>query len=211
MLRALQLLVFILGVAFFVSLAGLAYYSAPPANPNDQQTTAQTTEKKPQEAQNIRFAGFVHFLFPDAISIFTFWLVVATIVLGVVAYAQIDFLKRAEVTATNAATAAKNSADAEKKAADTSREALVKSQRAFVRAAGYPWLWRPDFDRPGKYFFDISPIVENAGATPTVDMKIVVDYAIRETPLPDGFDFPLKSNQEIRSSVLIKPSAPNMP
>jgi hypothetical protein len=33
-------------------------------------------------------------LFPDAISIFTFWLVIATILLGMAAYVQINFLRR---------------------------------------------------------------------------------------------------------------------
>jgi hypothetical protein len=79
-----------------------------------------------------------------------------------------------------------------KQSAETSREALVKSQRAFVRALGYPWLWRPDFDRPGKYLFDIAPLIENAGSTPTVDMTIITDYALRDTPVPDGFAFPYR-------------------
>jgi len=96
----------------------------------------------------------------------------------------------------------KKLAEAAKNSADTSREALVKSQRAFVRSAGFPWLWRPDFDRPGKYFFDIGPIIENAGATPTVDMTTVVNFALRETPLPDGFDFPYAVEPE---STLVGP------
>jgi hypothetical protein len=99
---------------------------------------------------------------------------------------QLDQMKTASKIAETAARATKE-------AADTSREALVKSQRAFVRSIGFPWLWRADFGRPGKYFYDITPVIENAGATPTVHMKIVVDYAIRETPLPDQFNFPYRT------------------
>jgi hypothetical protein len=88
-------------------------------------------------------------------------------------------------------------AEATKNAAETSREALIKSQRAFIRSIGFPWLWRPDFSRPGKYFYDITPIIENAGATPTVDMTIIVDSILRDAPIPDGFDFPYRDRPGI--------------
>jgi hypothetical protein len=64
---------------------------------------------------------------------------------------QLDEMKTASRIAETAAKATKD-------AADTSREALVKSQRAFVRSIAFPWLWRPDFGRPGKYFFDTPPL-----------------------------------------------------
>jgi hypothetical protein len=89
--------------------------------------------------------------------------------------------------------ATRTAANAAKNAADISREALVKSQRAFVGLLGWPWLWGPDFDRRGKYFYDIIPVIENTGATPTANMTIVVDYVIRDTPLPEGFDFPYRA------------------
>jgi hypothetical protein len=37
---------------------------------------------------------------------------------------------------------------------------------------------------------DITPIVENGGNTQTVDAKINVNSALRDEPLPEGFDFP---------------------
>lgn len=89
--------------------------------------------------------------------------------------------------------ATETAADAAKDAANTAHEALIKGQRAFVSVAAFPWLWRPDADRPGKYFYDITATIENAGNTPTIDMTIVSDCAFRDTPLPDDFDFPYRS------------------
>ena len=93
-------------------------------------------------------------------------------------------------------------AKASKEAADTQREALVKSQRAFVRLAAWPWLWRSDLDRPGKFFFDITPILENAGTTPTADMQVTINTALRDTELPQDFDFPYVAKS---SGTLIGP------
>jgi hypothetical protein len=87
----------------------------------------------------------------------------------------------------------KDSAKAAQQSADVAEKALVSTQRAFIRASNFPWLWRPDLDRPGKYFYDITPILENAGNTPTKDLMLVVDSALRETPLPDDFTFPYRA------------------
>jgi hypothetical protein len=128
MLKALQILVLFLAVAFFLALAGLAYLSSPPPTyPSEQQTATQATEKQPHEKQHT-FGGLINFLFPDAISIFTFWLVVATIVLGIIAYVQIDFLKRAEGIAAKTAQAAKESAAA----AQQSSDAIANVERPYI-------------------------------------------------------------------------------
>jgi hypothetical protein len=83
----------------------------------------------------------------------------------------------------------RKAATAAEQSAHTARDALISTQRAFVRVSGWPWLWRPDTDRPGKYFYDINPIVENTGNTPTVDLMIAVNWQLRDTSLPDDFDF----------------------
>jgi hypothetical protein len=131
MLRVLQFGALFLGLAFFLALAGLAYYSSSPSTPGEQQTTTHTAEKKPQEKEH-SFRGFINFLFPDAISIFTFWLVVATVVLGIIAYVQIDFLRRAEVISAQSAQAAKQSADAAKAAVELSDRTAARQLRAYV-------------------------------------------------------------------------------
>jgi hypothetical protein len=79
-----------------------------------------------------------------------------------------------------------------KESAEISRTSLISTQRAYVRVLNFPWLWRGDSDRPGKFFYDITPIVENGGNTQTVDAKINVNSALRDQPLPDDFDFPYK-------------------
>jgi hypothetical protein len=112
---------------------------------------------------------------------------------------------RADKTARIAANAAKNSAD-------VARDSLIYTQRAYVRVANFPWVWRPDWDRPGKYFYDITPIVENVGNTQTVDMKININSALRDNPLPEGFDFPyvadpgtslIGAHQSVRASNVV--------
>jgi hypothetical protein len=77
-----------------------------------------------------------------------------------------------------------------RESADIARDSLVSTQRAYVRVANFPWLWRGDTDRPGKFFYDITPIVENGGNTQTVDAKINVNSTLRDEVLPEDFDFP---------------------
>jgi hypothetical protein len=132
--------------------------------------------------------------FPDSTAVFTLFLVLFTAVLAYVSLKQLDFLGRAEIISARASNAARE-------AANTAHEALVKSQRAFVRISGFPWLWRPDLSRPGKYVYDIAPAVENGGDTPTVDMTINVNSALRDSPLPENFDFPYQSKDPGKTLV----------
>jgi hypothetical protein len=144
----------------------------------------------------------------EALAYYTLWLMVFTGILAVATVAlggatfglyltgekQIEH--NAEVAGAQASAMqesialAKISADAAKQSADVARDSLIHTQRAYVRVANFPWLWRGDTDRPGKFFYDITPIIENAGNTQTVDAKINVNWALRDDPLPEGFDFP---------------------
>ena len=56
-------------------------------------------------------------MLPDSISIFTFWLVLATAGLGIIAIYQVSFLQRGERIAADTAKAAKESAGYSKKCA----------------------------------------------------------------------------------------------
>jgi len=139
MLRTLQIGVVALGIAFFLALAGLAYYSsAPPAELNKQQTAGQADNKQPEKEKH-SLRGFIRFLFPDAISIFTFWLVIATILLGILGYTQISFLGRAEIIAAKSANAAKDASDAATASAKAANEANQLSRETFV-AGQRPWV-----------------------------------------------------------------------
>jgi hypothetical protein len=84
----------------------------------------------------------------------------------------------------------RESISAAKDSADIARLSLISTQRAYVRVANFPWLWRSDLSRPGKFFYDITPIVENGGNTQTVDAKINLNSRLTDAPLPEGFDFP---------------------
>lgn len=85
---------------------------------------------------------------------------------------------------------ARRSANAAKESADVAKDTLVLTQRAFVRVSNFPWVWRPDTDRPGKVFYDISPIIENGGNTPTVGMTINVNSQLMDAEMPEDFTFP---------------------
>lgn len=116
------------------------------------------------------------------LAIFTALLVAATISLFVSGERNVDVARQS-------AQAAKDAAVAARRSAEISERALIVTQRAYVRVINYPWVWRSDTDRAGKYFYDITPTVENFGNTPTVNAKINVNSALRDLPLPEGFDF----------------------
>jgi hypothetical protein len=186
--------------AFVVALA--VFLMMQPSDQPQQYQTNQPPANEPQEKAKENDAGKTFWqrmliiwrnTTNDAVAFFTFWLAIFSGMLVIVAVFQVWLLLRAEHVANSAAQAAKDSADAAKRSAEISERALIVGQRAVVRAVNFPWLWRPDIDRPGKYFYDITPIIENVGGSVTDDMKIVVDSALRETELPKGFDFPYRS------------------
>jgi hypothetical protein len=123
----LQIIAAVSAVALFLSLAGLAYYaSSPPSdNPSQQQTSTQP-EQKNQTRKEHTPRGFIRFMFPDAISIFTFWLVISTVLLALIAWIQIGSLNRSERIAIESAKAAKESAEATK-------ATLIASEKAWIR------------------------------------------------------------------------------
>lgn len=93
--------------------------------------------------------------------------------------------------------AARRSAAAANRSAEIAERALIVTQRPYVRVATFPWLWRRETDEKvakerGPIWYDMTPIVENVGGTPTVDMMINVNYELRDTVLPPDFDFPFK-------------------
>jgi hypothetical protein len=190
MLKLFHLSAILAAVVFFAAILGVAFYSSPYSdNPNEQKTAAEQQTSNQEQKKGITGSAFWRFWFPDSISVFTLCLVIATIVLAIVAVVQIGFLTRQEEIAVTAANAAKDSANAAKKSAEISQRALIIAQRPYIRVLGYPWLWRPDTDpsRSGKYWYDITPAIENVGNTPAA-IKIIMSFALRDTPLPEDFD-----------------------
>ncbi len=193
----------IIALALLLARSGDSWgQSQRPPNRNQAQTTQQpaTTDQRGTE----KSPAFVKILPPedadakakqeaadraakDALDTNTIRLGIAAIAVAFLQFIAIGvqawFLWRTVRVSGIAAKAAKDSADIAKRT-------LAVTQRAFVQVTDFPWLWRPDTDRPGKYFYDISPIIENVGNTPTVDMKIIRSSVLRDSVLPDDFDFP---------------------
>jgi hypothetical protein len=125
MLKTFEWLAILAVVVLLLSVVGISYLSSPPSGqPREQQAAAQTEAKQQSEEQH-SLRGFVRFMFPDAISIFTFWLTLATIGLGIVAVLQIGFLDRSERIAAETAQAAKDSAD-------IANKTLTATQRPWI-------------------------------------------------------------------------------
>jgi hypothetical protein len=144
--------------------------------------TDNEAEKRADEASEYGVFFGRRLKITDALlALFTLFLVVVGIGQGI-------FLYRTDQGTHKAAEAAKE-------AADVARDSLIYTQRAYVRLVNFPWLWRPDLDRPGKYLYDITPIVENSGNTQTIDARINVDYALRDDLLPEPFNFSFKGTE----------------
>lgn len=163
MLKSAQWIAAISVVALFVSLAVISYYSSPPSGqPREQQTSTQAEAENQGEKQH-SLRGFIRFMFPDAISIFTFWLTLATIGLGIVAVLQIGFLDRSETIASRSANAAKQSAD-------VAKDTLIATQR--------PWMWPETlavasdlvFKEDRSATISIRYIIKNMGNTPALNV-----------------------------------------
>lgn len=156
-----------------------------PAPQHTEQTTGQ--EKANQGKQGWEwFTDFALRVVSDPVAFFTLWIALFTAVL---AWSTIKLWKAGE----RQISIAKDSADAAKSSADTARDALVKLQRAQLFVQDFPWLWRPDLGRSGKYLYDIQPLIINTGNTATKNMMVEVEYLESDGPLPSGFDFPYVS------------------
>ncbi len=176
----LQIAAIFSAVVFFLTIAGLAYYSSqPPTYPSAQQSATQPHNEQPTKDRHT-FRGFINFLFPDAISIFTFWLVIATIGLGIIAGLQISFLGRAELISAEAAKAAKESAEAAKKSIETATEATHLDQRAWIGLEFMDAI--PNFPEVGKTFAAKGTLV-NSGKTPALNLLVysIIEPVLRES------------------------------
>lgn len=193
MLKSFEWLAILAAVVLLLSVVGISYLSSPPSGqPHEQQATAQT-ENENQSEKKHSLRGFIRFMFPDAISIFTFWLTLATIGLGIVAVLQIGFLDRSERIATIAAQAAKDSADAAKKAVELSDKTAERQLRAYIVVdQGYIG------QRGNKLIAFIN--VKNVGQTPAYD--VVMFHRLDSHGANQKYSpAPLPTNPESRSII----------
>jgi len=162
MLKALEWTAMLAAAILIVSAVGIAYLSSPPAhNSNEQQTTTETENQKQIGAQH-SLRGFIRFLFPDGIAVFTSVLALATILLGWIAIVQIGYLARAERISADSTKAAKDSADAAQKA-------LIAANRPWITADALGE--RIYYDVNGVNF-SIKYIVKNTGKSPATHIRI---------------------------------------
>jgi hypothetical protein len=71
--------------------------------------------------------------------------------------------------------------------AKLTKEALVADKRAFVFAESLFSYW--ENGQNGTYNWRFRPVWKNSGDTPTKRLEIHTNCELRNSPLPDGFDF----------------------
>jgi hypothetical protein len=200
MLKAVQLIAAASAIIFLLSLATISYLSSPPSGyPSEQQSTTESKAKQQAKEQH-SLRGFVRFMFPDAISIFTFWLVLATVALGIVAVVQIGLLNRAERIATESANAAKESAEATKSAVNLSDRRTELQLRAYVF---------PDVQRVINISVGQKPIIQilfrNTGRTPAYHLTSWYGADLRMYPNTGPFAPPPDDTKQQMSQRFVGP------
>jgi hypothetical protein len=180
MLKSLEWIAVAAGVVLLLSLVGVAYLSSPPSgHPREQQASAQAEQQnQTEEKHSVR--GFIRYLFPDGIAVFTFFLVLATIILGVVAIVQIGFLERAETIAAQSSKATKEAADATRDAVKLAEDTAKRQLRAyvFVNKAEIRVI---SANQPLQVLIEI----KNAGQTPAYRLRASLQAFVTAFPLAD--------------------------
>jgi hypothetical protein len=177
MLKTFEWVAVLAVVVLLLSIAGISYLSSPPpGQPREQQATAQAEAEQQGEKQH-SLRGFIRFMFPDAISVFTFWLTLATIALGVVAVLQIGFLDRSERIAAETAKAAKESADATRDAVKLSDKTAQRQLRAYV------YVDKAVVTLEGRKLKGLIEL-KNTGQTPAYDAVTVTQFDTQEVGRP---------------------------
>jgi hypothetical protein len=136
-------------------------------------------------------------IFTGAVALFTLLLVGATVMLYFAGERQ---LRLASETSKRQSDEMEKSIAVAENSADIARHAMVAGQRAFV----FPVSLVPEWligDQPGHYNWQFRPMWRNSGDTPTRNMTMHAGYELRDTPLPDNFDFDYPTT-EIGSALI---------
>lgn len=181
---------FALGASFFFGMYGRNVTESRHVAQDEQQAFNEAAKSRKEESDEaLAYYTLWLMAFTGVLAFATVCLGIATVLLYVTGEKQFAFAIRSAI---RQGKSTKESVEVAKRSADIAEQALVAGQRAYVRVAHFPWLWRGDLDRPGKYFYDITPIVENGGNTQTVGLRINVNSMLRDTPIPDDFAFPFQ-------------------
>jgi hypothetical protein len=125
---------------------------------------------------------------------YTFWMaLIGTIQAGLFIWQLILLRKGTEDS--------KIAAEAAKESADISRVAMISTERAFVQLNTFRWISHRDSES-SKIYWRIHPIFTNTGNTPTRKMKLRVKFEIRDSELPEDFDFSVKDGDKISQTLL---------
>jgi hypothetical protein len=158
MLKAYQATAAFAAILFFLAMLGIAYYSSPRANdPSEEQATAEQNPRNQNREQSKVSPSFWSWLFPDSLSVFTLWLSISTIGLGIVAVIQLGFLSRQEGIAAAAAQAAKTSAN-------VAERTLTELERPYIFVDIPKFVPSPIEGRP----HNVQYVLKNYGRTPAI-------------------------------------------
>ena len=190
MLKVSQGILVLAVLAIILSTLSIAFYSSPqPDGPKEQQTAAEQNPEQQEQKKSIPPSTFWNFLFPDSISVFTFWLVIATLALAVVAVLQIGFLGRQEQISATTAQAAKDSADAAIEGNRVSRAAMIADQRPWVslevEIAGPLAYDDKRWNAGTRWHIPLSYRMQNLGKTPGINVSFfgeIIPFIIPHFP-----------------------------
>lgn len=85
--------------------------------------------------------------------------------------------------------------------ASLTKEALIADKRAFIFADSLFSLWEQG-DNPDSYNWRFRPVWRNSGDTPTKNLEIHSYCSLRNTALPDNFDFSRADKHQIGGGLL---------
>lgn len=155
--RIFQWIALIAAVIFFLAITGVVISSSQQSDDHSQQ---QTTEKNSSEqAEENSNKTLWDRWFPDAISIYTLFLMIFTAILAFGTLIQLSILNSGERTAALAAQAAKDSADAAKSEFISAHRPRIRVKAVTVITPNGGSVWNP---------IAILYSVKNVGDTPAI-------------------------------------------
>ncbi len=155
-------------------------------SPSDAKREAdKDAEKRAEEAREywpFHVFGARLKITDSLLALFTFLLIVVGAVQGA-------FLYRTDQGTHKAA-------DAAQKSSKVAEDSLFKLQRASIFMPDMNTNWHRDTERDGKFWWHFRPVFHNSGNTQPLDMLTNVVFVLRDTPLPEGYDFPPDANNQ---------------
>ncbi len=154
--------------------------------------------------------GDGHAATTDPITRYTLWLVILTAVLAAANIGLWIYAGRQASDIKQYVVATRNTASAARESAEIARTALTRGSRAFIIPKDLTFFWHPN-ETTGKFWWELAPIWENAGQTPTRDMRINVNSYFESSQLPADFGFPPAPGESVPLFIAPKPRQGEIP